>query len=411
MFLSVHDLHRYIAEYCTTVFERMDNELAPEVLLDITDEPHERIKPEIRDEIVLYHTKPLGKNTAYYVFSLAFDANILSSYYRLDGESEDTLLEAIIEELRSYIEGTLNSYLNKTTFSEVSASDLIRRSGKRFIADLIGVGYAVSPFGALNKIAAMRYEKAYSSGFIVIPTAERYEACFQSALLRFQTAVPLTQHRHARKLLELSQNDVALLCNGEELTATVSLSDETLYKDALIVEFNSHSSWQVVCGTQKLMVVTYEDVYIPKPKISFFKFNRIFKTFNPHVENKRVGALYRLVLEATKQSKGTIIIISKNARSEAYRLRRQGFLIEPLKLTPDVMLSITSIDGAVMVDLDGVCHGIGVILDGIATEKGDPSRGARYNSVIRYVETISQNEAFSRCLSIVVSEDGDVDIV
>ena len=54
----------------------------------------------------------------------------------------------------------------------------------------------------------------------------------------------------------------------------------------------------------------------------------------------------------------------------------------------------------------GYCHAIGVILDGPANEKCTPSRGARFNSGIRYVEATEKPR-----LAIVVSEDRTVDII
>lgn len=51
-----------------------------------------------------------------------------------------------------------------------------------------------------------------------------------------------------------------------------------------------------------------------------------------------------------------------------------------------------------------VCHAIGVILDGAANAKGTPSRGARFNSALRYVH------GYPGRLAVVVSEDGHVDL-
>jgi protoheme ferro-lyase len=45
-------------------------------------------------------------------------------------------------------------------------------------------------------------------------------------------------------------------------------------------------------------------------------------------------------------------------------------------------------------------------LDGLASKKGTPARGARYNSAIRYAET-----SHYPCMAIVVSEDGSIDLV
>jgi len=77
-----------------------------------------------------------------------------------------------------------------------------------------------------------------------------------------------------------------------------------------------------------------------------------------------------------------------------------------MRLTPQIMKMITAIDGAVLIDPSSACHAIGVILDGLASKKGTPSRGARYNSAIRYVETSEYP-----CMAIVVSADGSIDLV
>lgn len=39
------------------------------------------------------------------------------------------------------------------------------------------------------------------------------------------------------------------------------------------------------------------------------------------------------------------------------------------------MKKITAIDGAVLIDPSSTCYAIGVILDGLASDKGSPARG------------------------------------
>ena len=63
-------------------------------------------------------------------------------------------------------------------------------------------------------------------------------------------------------------------------------------------------------------------------------------------------------------------------------------------------------DGAVLVAPDGICYAVGVILDGAASEKGDPGRGARYNSAVRYEESSDHTTVIA-----VVSEDGGITMV
>lgn len=67
---------------------------------------------------------------------------------------------------------------------------------------------------------------------------------------------------------------------------------------------------------------------------------------------------------------------------------------------------MTNIDGAVLVSPDARCYAVGVILDGRATGIGDSSRGARYNSAVRYREAVGDD-----CLVIIVSEDGMINLL
>jgi hypothetical protein len=45
----------------------------------------------------------------------------------------------------------------------------------------------------------------------------------------------------------------------------------------------------------------------------------------------------------------------------------------------------------------------------MVTEDGDPSRGARFNSAVRYIDEQRKNNV--NCLAIIVSEDGYVDFL
>jgi hypothetical protein len=88
-----------------------------------------------------------------------------------------------------------------------------------------------------------------------------------------------------------------------------------------------------------------------------------------------------------RQKHGTMMVISDRAETESGRLSRQSTLIEPRELTEWEIQAVSSIDGAVLFRHSGICHAIGVILDGLETEKGYPARGARYNSAVRYLST------------------------
>lgn len=71
--------------------------------------------------------------------------------------------------------------------------------------------------------------------------------------------------------------------------------------------------------------------------------------------------------------------------------------------------SITNIDGAAMLDKSGTCHGFGVILDGECVVKGNPSRGARFNSAYNYIA--ARKMARQSAVAIVISEDRTMDVI
>lgn len=75
-------------------------------------------------------------------------------------------------------------------------------------------------------------------------------------------------------------------------------------------------------------------------------------------------------------------------------------------MTEPLLASASRIDGAILIDPEGVCHAIGVVLDGPAHDGCTPARGARYNSALRYVT----GSKMSR-LAIVVSDDHTVDVL
>jgi hypothetical protein len=105
------------------------------------------------------------------------------------------------------------------------------------------------------------------------------------------------------------------------------------------------------------------------------------------------------------QQHGAMLVITASAADEAVRLDKQATVVEPFTLTPDLIDLVTRIDGAVLIDLEGTCHAIGVILDGQASDKCTSARGARYNSAVRY--------AYDRAGRVVLvkSEDGMVNVL
>lgn len=421
IFTDLYKLARTIDTYCFALFSKIDDELVPQLHLIALDHTNLNLKQDIfrSENPGIFHSETFEYKCKTYLFAMHFDPKVMDTFYCIPLGAElkfFSLLDTIIYETLSYIDECVQGLIHGEDVLEKSHSELVKLSGRHFLQDILRNDSVINPFEKINKISSLSYEKSFSDGKILLMNNQAALAYATKHLLKtlvqFEEKIPLSSTRHIRKILELSNSEVYLLSDGEYLYSTVEfiLPHDTQY-NFFTIEFNNYFSWQLNHNGNKLMQVTHEEVYIPKPKVSFFNFSMEVKKIFPELESKKILNLYRLTLEALKQVKGTIIVVSKNARSEAYRLRNQGFLIEALPLTPSIIRSITNIDGAVLMDLDGFCHGIGVILDGIATEKGDPSRGARYNSAIRYVETIAKIPNYANCFSIVISEDGDVDMI
>ena len=285
-----------------------------------------------------------------------------------------------------------------------AGAELARSVAPRITDQYFGQGYNL--FQHCSTISSLLYERREGSGRIVI-AGEDHPAI--EPVVTFVNPIKLGNHRAARKLLEMSSDDLPLHSDGERLfglikTASYDASKENLFE----IQIVGHFHWEFLHDHLSLMTV--RDGVPSLPKLPFDEMalrsdvTRIFKG----IAASSTDLLLSLVKEAEQESHGTLLVISEAAAEEAERLASQGTPITPYRLTPDLLKHLTPIDGAILLDPDGTCHAIGTILDGRATPNGDPSRGARFNSAIRYVESAGKK---APCLAVVVSEDGGVDLI
>ncbi len=116
--------------------------------------------------------------------------------------------------------------------------------------------------------------------------------------------------------------------------------------------------------------------------------------------------IWNIIEIASQLDHGSMVVISTDSEIESERLQNQGTRIAPQFLTPELFKNVSKIDGTILVDQKGICHSIGVILDGPADPECTPSRGSRYNSGVRYVKANMGNR-----LVIVASEDKTIDVL
>ncbi|HEU0079498.1 MAG TPA: diadenylate cyclase [Longimicrobiaceae bacterium] len=294
-----------------------------------------------------------------------------------------------------------------------SNEEMLRNAGRHFLLAIPTIlrSYDLleALYDALNELAAMRYEGGLNRGRILFARKDHPDVATTVSLER---EVGLMDARAARKLLEMSTRNLAALSDGAQLYGLGAVSDayDPEREDVFAAEFQDDRSWQLSHAGTVLMRVRHGVPSLPPKAPDEGKLldtlERVFGT----ERGADFTRLRELVAAASKQRHGTLVVISDHAAEEAGRLAAQATPIRPLVLTPDTMLSVTAIDGAVLLDPTGTCYALGVILDGLASAHGAPSRGARYNSAVRYVETASREFGY-RTVAVVVSEDGPVNVL
>lgn len=257
-----------------------------------------------------------------------------------------------------------------------------------------------SLFDDLCAISSLPYEGTAVDGQIVMQ--QRNDA---DAVMFFQEAVPLNSHRAARKLVQLCSKDLCLLSERSMIYGLVRREPVTSRKELCSVQFLRQHTWEMLNGDIVLMRVTLGEPSLPRTSLPEKFLAEVLRRRFADIRPQEIDSLTQLIRTAAEQKHGTMVVVSAKPAEEAKRLQNQGTPIRPKKLDPSSLRSVTNIDGAVLVGVDGVCHAVGVILDGHATKKGSSGRGARFNSAVRYVRFRPEP-----CVAVVISEDGTIDV-
>ena len=252
-------------------------------------------------------------------------------------------------------------------------------------------------FSALNAIAALTYERAGAEGSLTITSHENLKKWLR---VRFKKPVGLRESRAIRKLLQLSDNSMSVLSDAQY---AYGLGRTRAAPDIIEISITGHARWEASVNGIKLVRVAYGQATIPTQPIEFEEFEDIAERTIGDVNSKGV---WEIVQAAQGSGQGAMIVISSDPEAEAERLSNEGMPIDSDYLEPEEIVRLSSVDGAVIVGPDGRCHAFGVILDGVANESGDRSRGSRFNSAVRY-----QNMEVAASMVLVVSDDGTVDIM
>lgn len=260
-------------------------------------------------------------------------------------------------------------------------------------------------FERFNLISSLMYEGAEGKGQLLLVNPENKAIDF---VLCFKEPIRFREPRWVRKILQMATNDIALIADSECIYGLGRLRadyDPSL-QDVFVIVFLDHYHWELRCEDQVLLVSRYGEPKLPQEPISREQFISNYARLFPESSLDDQDRLWGLFSVAIRQKYGSMIVVAEDAAIETQRLARQGTVIEPTLMTEELLNRVSDIDGTIILDPHVICHAVGVILDGAATTDCTPSRGSRYNSGMRYVNT-----GIARRLAIVVSDDNTVDII
>lgn len=334
-----------------------------------------------------------------------------ASYHNL-GISKSIIDEAVpifFAEAKKYLIDEESDGLDLAT---VDMESLIKQAGANFFCSVSCKGDNVEGlhglYEAISNISSLPYESNEAIGKIIIARKNHENV---QTFFTFRQKYSVRKPRLIRKLLELTSDGLGLLCDSVGIYGIGKIIGEynPVNEDLFEIHITGHYQWKLIHDNKTLLQVKYGKPYLPKGVFSREEFfNRTSRIFTD-ITDEQLFNLFHCVNSIVLEHKGGILVISDHAKEEAERLFKQSILIAPTTLTSDSIKKLTSIDGAILIDTDCVCYSIGTILDGISSDNGNPERGSRYNSSVRYCDY--RRSLGENVVVVIISEDGMVDIV
>jgi hypothetical protein len=345
------------------------------------------------------------------VFDQFPSIGLVAKFYRNAKYSEQNLVRsAMAVLLHEASEELANSEAGSTRSERIrQPEELVRSAATNFmfaIAGAVDANYqGTDLFERLNAISSLMYEGAHGIGSLVLSSPENPHIAYT---LRFRHPVPFREHRWVRKVLEMASEDACLIADSTQIfglgrtTGNASDEDQPVFE----VHFLDHFHWELQRGPHRFLRARYGKPQLPQEPVSKSLFALGYLRIFPSCKTEDVERIWNLFIAATRQGHGCMIVVALDAKEESERLAQQGTGIEPTLLTEGLLRCVSGIDGSIIVDPEGICYSIGVILDGPARPECTPSRGSRFNSALRYVRAATGGR-----MAIVLSDDHTVDII
>ncbi|HRW02181.1 MAG TPA: hypothetical protein P5314_10420 [Tetrasphaera sp.] len=318
---------------------------------------------------------------------------------------DESFPEAIINDVLRAAARELDR-VTPTTLMGIDAGAVLRSAADSFVNGVVartGQEFAHGLRDALDAVSAQTYEGRASLGSLVLAPREHPAV---SVDIRFEHETPVTVPSLFRKVLEMSGSGLRLLTDGREVygLGAINASYDEASEQCFLIDIVGNGAWELRHQDEPLLRVDHGQPSVAVDAMDKGTFaDTVRRVFGNQAEAE---ALWEMAQACSRQQHGTMLVVHPDAAAEGKRLLPQAFTIMPATLGEKAFHTLTKIDGAVLVAPDAQCHAVGVILDGAATGTGDGSRGARYNSAIRYLAGEGKGS-----MVIIVSEDGTIDLL
>lgn len=297
-------------------------------------------------------------------------------------------------------------------------SMLLHMAARRFFCGLLRrvdehaqiAGVAEMIFDDVVRIALTPYEGEDARGSMLFAGKE---VATDLTAIRIATPLDASDTRLMRKLLLASNNSAPLVCSGQHVLGLVHPCGDavSLPDNCLVVGFEGRGRWLCTAERKVLMVVQDGIPARPKPSLDPAVTVRDLRRLFPAMSADNASLFAQKLVDLASDKHGSLIILAEDAAAEAQRLEHDGCRVAPFSIfssSGEWLARIAKIDGALLCDLQGVCHAFGVILDGTSRPDAARARGSRYNSAHRYIHAATSG--ISRA-AVVVSEDGSAELL
>jgi hypothetical protein len=294
--------------------------------------------------------------------------------------TEDSLRHHSRQAVRRHIGGVINSRLRRDP----------RINVLKVLDSILGLSLMVE-------------EGRKASGRICFVESDTLDESWLTAAFPLNERPTLNDYKHLCKLMPLSVLDDSCLVADSEKVIGVGLFDD-FAENTIVAEFRG--------GGGTITMTEGEVCSFSNGHLYGIRRKPCFDNLLKALESARVEESYRATLckviasiatQAVEHEHGCLLVIDDQKQTKGHRLS------VPLDLTNskniDLSCQMSIVDGALMIEPPCSLVSFGTILSGDTDEKEDPSRGARFNSAIRYTSS------HPKSVAVVASEDGRVSIV